>query len=64
MSTNFTGVPGERMPEEVDFANVGPAVGTRFPDITLPDQTGALVDLQADRESDRAIVVFHRSAGW
>ena len=51
-------------PMTVDFETVGPRLGTRFPNISLPDQTGRLVDLQADRESDRAVVVFHRSAGW
>ncbi len=48
----------------VDFATVGPAVGERFPNLVLPDQHGRPVDLHAAREGRRALVVFHRSAGW
>ena len=43
---------------------IGPAVGTRFPEITLPGQDGHPVDLHADRGNRRALVVFHRSARW
>ena len=42
----------------------GPAIGTRFPDITLPDQTGAPVSLHQSRRGRRALVVFYRSARW
>jgi peroxiredoxin len=42
----------------------GPAVGARFPDVTLPDQTGAPVRLQEARGGRRALVVFYRSARW
>ena len=48
----------------IDFTRVGPAVGTRFPDLRLRDQTGALVDLHAARRGRRALVVFYRSARW
>lgn len=48
----------------VDFEAVGPAVGTRFPDVVLPDQHGKVVDLQRHRGRRRAMVVFHRSADW
>jgi peroxiredoxin len=48
----------------IDFVRVGPAVGSRFPDVRLPDQTGTLVDLHAARRGRRALVVFHRSARW
>ncbi len=49
---------------QVDFEAVGPAVGQRFPDVTLLDQTGAPVDLHAHRAGRKALVVFHRSADW
>lgn len=42
----------------------GPALGARLPDIVLPDQHGRLVDLHRHREGRRALVLFHRSAGW
>jgi peroxiredoxin len=47
-----------------DYSQRGPAVGGRFPDVRLPDQTGALVDLQAARRGRQALVVFYRSARW
>ena len=47
-----------------DFRTIGPREGERFPDVRLPDQTGAAVDLHAARAGRRAVVVFHRSAEW
>ena len=48
----------------VDFDEIGPAVGDRFPDVRLPDQTGRVVDLHEHRAGRKSIVVFHRSADW
>jgi peroxiredoxin len=48
----------------IDFARVGPVVGARFPDVRLPDQHGRTVDLHEARAGRKALVVFHRSAGW
>ena len=48
----------------VDFTRIGPAVGSRFPDVRLPDQTGRMVDLHAERGDRRALVVVYRSARW
>lgn len=48
----------------IDFSTVGPAVGERFPDVRLPDQHGAVVDLHQARRERRALVVFFRSADW
>ena len=48
----------------VDFSQIGPNVGSRFPDVRLPDQTGRLVDLHALRGNRRALVVIYRSARW
>ena len=42
----------------------GPAIGTPFPDFTLPDQHGTPVDFTAARAGRRAMVVVHRSADW
>jgi peroxiredoxin len=47
-----------------DLMRMGPAAGTPFPDITLPDQTGAPVRLQEARGGRPALVVFYRSARW
>ncbi len=48
----------------LDFSRIGPSVGSRLPDVRLPDQTGRLVDLHAKRGDRRALVVFYRSARW
>jgi peroxiredoxin len=48
----------------IDFDTVGPALGTRFPDVVLPDQHGRMLDLHAARSGRRALVVFYRSASW
>ncbi len=48
----------------VDFSRVGPPVGSRLPDVRLPDQTGRVVDLHAVRGDRRALVVIYRSARW
>ena len=48
----------------IDFTHIGPAVGERFPDVSLPDQHGTTIDLHQARAGRRAVVLFHRSAGW
>jgi peroxiredoxin len=47
-----------------DFRTIGPIEGEPFPDVRLPDQTGARVDLHAARAGRPALVVFYRSAEW
>ncbi len=42
----------------------GPAIGTPFPDFTLPDQHGEPVNFTAARAGRRAMLVVHRSAAW
>ena len=60
---NQLDVLGAQTAEEVDHPT-GPDVGERMPDITLPDQTGTLVNIEEARGDDRALVVFHRSLRW
>jgi hypothetical protein len=48
----------------LDFSQIGPQVGARFPDVVLPDQHGRRVSLHEERAGRRALVVFHRSALW
>ena len=48
----------------LDFEEIGPKVGKRFPDIELPDQSGRRVNLHEHRNGRKALVVFHRSASW
>ncbi len=52
------------MPMHANQSALGPEPGQRFPEITLPDQHGAVIDLHADRAGRPALVVFHRSARW
>jgi hypothetical protein len=47
-----------------DFQRIGPTEGERFPDVRLPDQTGAVIDLHHARDGRRALIVFYRSAEW
>jgi peroxiredoxin len=47
-----------------DFTRIGPPEGQPFPDITLPDQTGQIVDLHVARAGRRGLVVFYRNADW
>lgn len=48
----------------IDFSSIGPMVGEPLPDIRLRNQRGEQVDLHRARAGRRALVVFHRSAGW
>ncbi len=47
-----------------EFAQKGPRLGERFPDVHLPDQHGTPVDLHRARGGRRALVLFYRSARW
>jgi hypothetical protein len=48
----------------IDFTEVGPKLGERFPDVALLDQNGQIVDLHQVRGQRRALIVFQRSARW
>ncbi len=48
----------------LDFDRIGPAAGTRFPDVVLPDQNGRVVDLHAARAGRPALILFNRSVIW
>ena len=48
----------------IDFSQVGPTVGERFPDVRLPDQTGRPRGLHDYRDGHRLLFVVHRSAHW
>lgn len=47
-----------------NYADIGPTIGERFPDVRLPDQAGELIDLHQARAGRPAVVVFYRSARW
>ena len=52
------------MSTAIDFTHIGPAVGERFPEVSLPDQHGKIIDLHQTRAGRRAVILFHRSASW
>ena len=55
--------PAQRMPATDDFPT-GPALGERFPDVTLRNQRNEVVEFEAARAGRRALIVFQRSARW
>ena len=48
----------------IDVATLGPRVGERVPDFSLPDQNGKRWTLQSIMGSGGAMLVFFRSADW
>jgi Peroxiredoxin len=51
-------------PARVDVQQVGPQVGTRVPDFSLPDQGGRLRTLGSLMGPRGVVLVFFRSADW
>lgn len=49
---------------QVDFDRVGPPVGTRLPDVVLPNQHGDIVDVHAAGAGRSTLLVVVRSADW
>ena len=49
---------------KIDVARLGPQVGTRVPDFSLPDQSGKLWTRQSIMGPKGAMLVFIRSADW
>jgi hypothetical protein len=50
--------------EPIDVAKLGPQVGERVPDFSLPDQNGRTQTLQSIMGRRGAMLVFIRSADW
>jgi len=50
--------------QRVDVSTLGPRVGERVPDFSLPDQTGKIRNLQSIMGPRGAMIVFYRSADW
>ncbi len=48
----------------VDVHSLGPQVGERVPDFSLPDQSGRLQTLDSIMGPNGAMLLFHRSADW
>ena len=50
--------------EKIDVSKLGPQVGGRVPDFSLPDQNGKTRTLQSIMGPKGAMLVFLRSADW
>ena len=50
--------------EPIDVSALGPQVGERVPDFSLPDQHGGVQTLQSIMGEKGAMILFHRSADW
>ena len=48
----------------IDVASLGPQVGERVPDFSLPDQNGEIQTLDSIRGPNGTMLLFHRSADW
>ena len=48
----------------IDVASLGPQVGERVPDFSLPDQNGQIQTLDSIRGPNGTMLLFHRSADW
>jgi hypothetical protein len=49
---------------KIDVSKLGPQVGERVPDFSLPDQNGKVWTLQSIMGPKGAMLVFIRSADW
>ena len=49
---------------KIDVSKLGPQVGTRVPDFSLPDQNGKTWTRQSIMGPKGAMLVFLRSADW
>ena len=56
------GAPPAR--QKIDVSKLGPQVGERVPDFSLPDQAGRTRSLQSVMGPRGAMLVFLRSADW
>ena len=63
--------PGQAQPEQsapganrIDVSKLGPQVGDRVPDFSLPDQSGRTRTLESLMGSRGLMLVFFRSADW
>ena len=49
---------------KIDVSELGPQIGERVPDFSLPDQNGQLHTLNSIMGPNGALLLFHRSANW
>ncbi len=66
LSALVLGFPSQAMQSRtpIEVASLGPQVGERVPDFSLPDQNGRVWTRDSILGPNGAIVLFHRSANW
>lgn len=48
----------------IDVSTLGPQVGDRVPEFSLPDQAGQIQTLESIRGPNGTLLLFYRSADW
>ena len=67
LGTFVAGVRGQQPPEAPplpDIQALGPQVGAKVPEFSLPDQTGTVRTLQSLMKPKGLMLLFYRSADW
>jgi hypothetical protein len=60
----FSTLAAAQTREKIEVASLGPQVGERVPDFSLPDQNGRMHTLDSIMGPNGAMLLFHRSADW
>ena len=60
----FSTLAAAQTREAVEVASLGPQVGERVPDFSLPDQSGKVHSLDSIMGPNGVMLVFYRSADW
>jgi len=64
LAPGFAAAQTAPVPDRIDVSKLGPQVGERVPDFSLPDQNGRTQTLQSIMGRRGAMLVFMRSADW
>ncbi|PCI75952.1 MAG: hypothetical protein COB20_11715 [SAR86 cluster bacterium] len=61
---SISGLTSAQSRTEIDVHSLGPQVGERVPEFSLPDQNGQIQTLESIMGPNGAMLLFHRSADW
>ena len=60
----FSTLAAAQSRETIDVPSLGPQIGERVPDFSLPDQFGQVHNLDSIMGPNGVMLVFYRSADW
>ncbi len=60
----FSTLAAAQSREAIEVASLGPQIGERVPEFSLPDQNGQIHDLDSIMGQNGVMLVFFRSADW